>query len=251
MEVRPSERPFIRRIEDYITRVNVRGQWQLTDFLSPREQRLATSRARAAGMVVQGYGGYQEAERQRLLLMPGEWYPEAADFQITTLSIDAVQPLTHGALLGALLGTGVERRKVGDLAVDGERALCAVDPTIAGHVCRELHQAGRVSVHVEIVDQEVVWPKVVYTTATLSVASMRLDAVVAAACHWSRGTAQEAIQAGRVSVDHVATERADEPVEVGDVLSVRGFGRVRVFESVGLSKKGRIRLVVGILPSRR
>ncbi|WDL97432.1 YlmH family RNA-binding protein [Alicyclobacillus sp. ALC3] len=241
----------MRRIEDYITRVNARGQWQLTDFLSPREQTLATSRAEAAGMVVQGYGGYQDAERQRLLLMPGEWYPEAADFHITTLSIDADEPITHGALLGALLGSGIERRKVGDLAVDGERALCAVDRMIAEHVSRELHHAGRVAVHVEVVDSEVVWPKVVYNTATLSVASMRLDAVVAAACHWSRGTAQEVIQAGRVSVEHVATDRADEPVEVGDVLSVRGFGRVRVFESVGLSKKGRIRLVVGILPSRR
>lgn len=251
MEVRPSERPFIRRIEDYIERVNSRGQWQLTDFLSPREQGLAAGRARTAGIVAQGYGGYADAERQRLLLMPGEWYPEPADFQVATLSVRADESITHGALLGALLGTGVERRKVGDLAVDGERGLCAIDRMISAHVCQELHHAGRVAVAVEVVDREVVWPKVDYNTATLSVASMRLDAVVAAACHWSRGTAQEAIQAGRVSVDHVETDRPDESVEVGDVLSVRGFGRVRVFESAGVSKKGRLRLVVGVLPSRR
>lgn len=251
MDARPVERLFVRRVEDYVTRVNARGQWQLTDFLSPREQELAVGRAQAAELVAASYGGYDAAERHRLLLMPANWYPEAADFEIVTLSVLADESITHSAVLGALLGTGVERRKVGDVAVDGARALIALDRVISQHVCQELHQVGRVPVQVSAADEGVTWPAVVYDTVALSVASLRLDAVVAAACHWSRARAQGAIQAGRVSVDHVETNRPDESIEVGDVLSIRGFGRVRVFETAGVSKKGRIRLVVGILPSQR
>lgn len=245
--IRPAEHAFLRRVADWAGRVTARNQWQLTDFLTAREQQLATHAAKGAGLTVADWGGYEEAERRRLLLMPDTWNPTAEDFLVSTLQVTADGPLTHGALLGALLASGLERKKVGDLAVLANRALIAVDSSLTAHIISELRQAGRTSVQAHLAEELVQWPQVVYQPLTISVPSLRLDVVIAQACHLSRASAQATITAGRVSINHVSAVQPDEAVESGDTLSVRGFGRVRIYDQAGVSKKGRIRLAVGIL----
>ncbi|MDQ0190986.1 hypothetical protein JI721_00945 [Alicyclobacillus cycloheptanicus] len=248
--IREAERPFVRRAEDWAARVDARGSWVLTDFLSPREQMLALSVGRREGLFAAGWGGYEGAERQRMLLMPGDWQPQHADFQVAALVLEAQEPLAHGAVLGSLLGTGVDRRKVGDIAVLGAKAYVAVCRDLVPHLQAELRQVGRSSVSLTPVNEALAWPPTVYEPVVISVASLRLDTVVAQACHWSRGRAQAAVEAGQVSLNHTPCEHPDEVVQPGDTLSVRGFGRIRILQRLGTSKKERERLEVGVLRSR-
>lgn len=73
----------------------------------------------------------------------------------------------------------------------------------------------------------------------------RLDAVIAAGLQLSRGNTVDLIHAGRVKLKHVPTEKTDAKVSEGDVISVRGFGRLVVEEIGSPTRKGRlpIRLV--------
>ena len=79
-------------------------------------------------------------------------------------------------------------------------------------------------------------------TAALSftVKSLRLDAVTAALFGLSRTTAAEQIRMGLVSLNYAVCEKADAPVQEGDVLSLRGHGKGSVTALGGRSKKDRL-----------
>ena len=70
-------------------------------------------------------------------------------------------------------------------------------------------------------------------------ASLRLDAVLSAMLHVSRGTAAELIEAGRVEINHLPVEKPHTPVYEQDVFTVRGKGRFRLTALPGKSKKDR------------
>ena len=72
-----------------------------------------------------------------------------------------------------------------------------------------------------------------------TVSSLRLDAVLSAMLHVSRGTAAELIEAGRVEINHLPVEKPHAPVYEQDVFTVRGKGRFRLTALPGKSKKDR------------
>ena len=74
---------------------------------------------------------------------------------------------------------------------------------------------------------------------TATVSSLRLDAVLSAMLHVSRGTAAELIEAGRVEINHLPVEKPHAPVYEQDVFTVRGKGRFRLTALPGKSKKDR------------
>ena len=76
-----------------------------------------------------------------------------------------------------------------------------------------------------------------------TVASPRLDGVVAALCNLSRETAKEKIAAGEVEHNYETAARPDAAVAAGDVLSVRGVGKFEVESVSDPTKKGRFRLI--------
>ena len=75
-------------------------------------------------------------------------------------------------------------------------------------------------------------------------AALRLDAVAAAAFHLSRGKAADLISSGRLTLNYKECLKADRTVAAGDVLACRGLGKCVVKEVPGLSKKGRIMIVL-------
>lgn len=78
----------------------------------------------------------------------------------------------------------------------------------------------------------------------VTVPALRLDAVLAAGYRLSRAEAQKLIRAGLVKLDHVPELRADARVEAGSLLSARGYGRLRVDEVQGETRKGRVGLML-------
>ena len=75
-----------------------------------------------------------------------------------------------------------------------------------------------------------------------TVASMRLDAVLAAGFSISRGDAAEQISRGKVFINQAQQLRGDITVCEGDLISLRGEGRLRVESIDGETRKGRIAL---------
>ena len=97
----------------------------LTDFLSPpvlAEVQLILQNLTEIETLP--WGGYPQAERQRLALSRPDLPLDESQVELAALDIAGnflFDPASHRDFLGALLGTGIVREKVGDIIVLGER----------------------------------------------------------------------------------------------------------------------------------
>ncbi|WP_058301814.1 YlmH family RNA-binding protein [Gorillibacterium timonense] len=247
----PDERGFADKAEEWIERAAERHTVKVTDFLDPRQAEIVQSLAnRYSGQAALHFnGGYPEAERKRAVLVPDYRDPEAEDAGITILAVtsadDRIASLDHGDYMGALLGLGIKREKVGDFHVrpDGCHVLVAAE--IADFLNLQLRQVGRIHVLTDILPlNELQIVRTQLEEMTLSVASMRLDGIVSDVCRLSRAKAQLPIQAGRCRVNWKTEEDPSKPLKAGDTVSVQGFGRFRIL-SAEPTKKERFRVKVG------
>ena len=251
--VRPQERPFVRRVEDAMNQVSTSHTWYITDFLTPREQVLISSIVHSRGLTVAYSGGYDGSERQRALIMPDNWYPQSEDFAIVALSVvpfDGQVAFSHGEVMGSVLGTGIDRKVVGDIVIAKAQVYIFVKREMSNHLIDTLSHVGRSTVEVrQAAIVEGIEPPS-YEVNRISVASLRLDAVIAASCHISRDAAQTKVSKGQVKLNFIETDKPDESVAVGDLVSVHGFGRVEITNFIGESKKSRQLLEVHVMKSK-
>lgn len=214
-----------------------------TRFLEPPMEIACRAAANFAGCEVAFEGGYEGAERR----VAGFYADgtEALSFPIRRLRVDwnaRYGSPGHRDILGALMGLGVGRETLGDIALLREGALLFVHEDIADYVAANLESCGRVKVRVSPCGKEVAPPEPEGTLIYRTVPSERLDAVLSAAYDLSRQKAQEIIRAELVKVDHAVETRFDARLQEGSLVSARGLGRFRVQEVTGLTRKGRMGL---------
>ena len=77
-----------------------------------------------------------------------------------------------------------------------------------------------------------------------TVASLRLDAVRAAGFGLSRTKMVQLVDDQRTEVNWQMAKSASQAVKPGDVISVRGRGRIEIKEITGKSRKGRIGVLI-------
>ena len=218
-----------------------------TKFLDPAQGKLALVAARGHGADIRLWGGYEDAERRIVAFYVEEETEEPFEWPLCWLRIrwdGRYAAPGHRDLLGAMLGQGVARDNLGDLLVTEGAAYCAVSPAIAGYLVASLREAGRATVRCDVPEGHPHLPEPRLESRRCTVASLRLDAVLAAAWNLSRGEAAGMIAQGKVRVDHLPQERADARLSEGALVSVRGKGRFRLAEVGGATKKGRVGIVL-------
>lgn len=237
-----------------------------TDFLDPEYRPLAQSLlAGATGLLYRWEGGYAGASRCRLHIYPDylpeeELPPVLAALEATVGDAwrhdlpagggaeDVAGRPTAEAWRGGLLKAGVCEGKIGDLLLLNGGLTCqvVVVPDIVEQLRERWRRAGPFEVEVHPIDVEALSPpNQRRKEMRVSVASLRLDAVAALGFGHSRNRAVRDIRTARVKLNWVVEEDPAHPVRVGDVISIRGRGRVVVEGIEGASKKGRtvLRLV--------
>lgn len=243
------ERFLMRHVEDLARTAYSRGIARYSGFLSDREQDLARAALGRAG-VQEGFrfeGGWPEAERKVLCLEPEDCFGSVpvccVRLQCRALP-GAVLP-AHKDYLGSLMGLELRREALGDIVLPenepGTAYVFALEPA-ARLICRELFQAGRTELTTRRLEADEVpeFPVAERERRTATVSSLRLDAVLSAMLHCSRGVASELIEAGRVEINHLPQDKPHAAVYQDDVFTVRGKGRYRLTALPGKSKKERL-----------
>ncbi|MGE5605773.1 MAG: RNA-binding protein [Bacteroidota bacterium] len=221
-------------------------QW--TDFLEPpdREQVQAVlgwnQRVR-----FNSFGGYAKAERRRMVIYPDYYIVETIQPALSFLEINvkSPEPLSHRDYLGAILGLGLKREKLGDLLVAPDRCQLVIVPELVDFLRAHLQKVGNHQAELAEIDPEQLNPpeqreKVIRST----VASLRLDAIAGLGFGESRTKMVKEIRSERVKVNWKVVKNPDASLEPGAVISIRGRGRVIFKEITGTSKKGRIGVVL-------
>ncbi|WP_353626172.1 YlmH/Sll1252 family protein [Bacillus sp. JCM 19041] len=142
------------------------------------------------------------------------------------------------------MNTGLKREKFGDISVNDDSFSFACTKEAETFVRMSLEQVGKASVAFEQVETLNLENEQWHEIQSL-VSSMRLDSVIAALYGLSRSKAAEAIEKGIVKVNWRSVDNTAFRVNVGDYLSVRGSGRGKVLSQEGVTKKDKIRLLLG------
>ena len=256
---------FEARLEDAIRKCTS-GSVAHIPFLTMRQRRRAERILDAHGLrdSYWFWGGHVGAERACLFLLPDyltailpeddleryavlkEYLSEEMANAVMSISIkgSGFRKLTHRDYLGAILGLGIERDAIGDIAVQDEHSAILFCPrTLAGFLMGELTKVGADTVRCyECLLDETFTDGKKYRPISDTVASPRLDCVVAALCNLSREAAQSAVRSGLVEVDFEPEERVDTVLTPPITVSVRGYGRFVLRSFDGETRKGRLRL---------
>lgn len=247
------ERILLARVLDKLELAQGRGVPAHTPFLSLGEQASVTDLLRAWGSPRHLFwGGYSDSERQ-ICLFPADWQEEDdlladPDGPLTAIEakFPADAPLTHRDILGSLMGLGISRELIGDILLP-QPGLCqaVVLREAAPILLSQWENAGRYKVSLSEISLQQLTPRPAQVkTIRDTVATPRLDAVVAAGFSLSRSKAAALIAAGKVSLNHRECLKGDRQVAEGDTLTCRGLGKCVVKEVPGQSKKGRTMLVI-------
>lgn len=240
----------LKRLDELALRAGRSGRIQYTRFLEPSLKSAAEAAAgrRDAGVML--YGGYPDAERV-MAAFYGDAPPEPSDFPMRILRIEWNPKFAspgHRDLLGAVLGLGIEREAVGDIAMAEWRgAPCAclfASEEMADYIAANLDSAGRAAVKVRFAEE---LPRLLPPEGRelrVTVQNPRLDAVIAAGWHLSRAEAQRLVAAGLVKLNHEPNLRGDARIDAGDMISAKGHGRLKVVEVQGQSRRGRLALAL-------
>ncbi|MCF0156702.1 MAG: RNA-binding protein [Veillonella sp.] len=232
-----------RRMIDLAEQVMRGKPFRVTDFMSPAGLAIADAvRANYPGLKVESYGGYEGAERLRIAFVD-------QDFQGTvSMGIKALKVswdprfrlLTHRDVLGSLMGLGLERGKFGDVIMGQGGAQVLVDESVVDFVVQNFKKIAMVSVEATEIELSDIQPKEEKVKEVrTTVASLRLDAVASSGFSMSRTKLVEAVKAGLVQVNWQPAKGPSQEVAEGDIISLRGRGRMKIEEVTGMSKKGR------------
>lgn len=238
------EKLLIRRAHDKSELAEKRYCVTATGFLNEHEQELLSAEFEHQTSPAAVFsGGYSGADKQMLAFVPE--YTELDENEIMAVlkcSYYKDYELTHRDFLGALMGLGIERDTVGDILVDNNDhfAYIVVKKEMVPFLLEEFVSAGRARLSVtraELSELEKIIPETQIITDT--VASLRLDAVVASGFKLSRENANALIKSGNVYLDRRVCASPDKNVPDGALVNSKGYGKFKLHLSGNISKKGR------------
>ena len=251
-----SDRLLLARVEDAARLCRLKSTPRFVGFLDERQSVIALAAARAAaGHTGEGcrlFGGYPDAERTLLGFLP-DWCADLASeeaqalFPIAPVTLSwradrASRPLSHRDFLGTLMSLGIKRESVGDILVGEGKAVLFLLRDILSYVLSQLEKVGGARVTAaEGLPAEL--PGVhSFLEISDTVASPRLDAVIASLVRGSRGRAEELLAAGLVSLDGLPCDKSTRTVAEGVVIKIRGTGKFIIDALRDRTKKGRLML---------
>lgn len=190
-------------------------------------------------------GGYHAAEYKRLILWPDFLEAPIDNVSVVDIVYDPkFGSITHRDVLGATLGLGLKREVVGDILLEEGHVQIMTSENIAEFLNSHLIKIGRVSIHVKLDVDEMIDYEPAFKMSFTTVKSLRLDGVIASGYNISRSKAVDYIKAEKVKLNHNYILSSSKELNEGDLISVKGKGRIRLMSVNGLSKKERYKIEI-------
>ena len=229
-----------KRFEELARRADDRCYTTYTEFLNMEEQsELLSLRLNVPFRL---YGGYDGAER---CIAAFGYDCESALFPISYIKIEPsakkfADKLTHRDFLGSLMGLGLKREVLGDIIIADNTGFLMCLDSVTEYIAGNLDKVRHTSVKCTVVNE---LPGDVQNEPAEQqkiVASLRIDVLAAAVYDLSRSAVKELFTQRKVFVNSRLCENFSLVPKEGDIISVRGKGRLKLGETLGSTKKGRL-----------
>ncbi|QXM05846.1 RNA-binding protein [Crassaminicella indica] len=221
----------------------------ITDFYDPYQISLCIpvlNQIRDINYLVTG--GYETAERRVIIIYPEYMEIEEEDYPIGAIKISGKfmkDSLNHRDFLGAVLGLGLKREKIGDILVGDGQANIIAYKELCDYILLNLEKVSKYKVNIESISFNDLMKvekhfKIIYGT----VSSLRLDSILSAGFGESRNTISKLIHNNRVKVNFKPVNQPSYVLHEGDLISFKGRGRIILDQIGDKTKKDRYKVII-------
>lgn len=248
---------FEQHIVELSLRASRGGYPVFTDFLTTGEQAAAIAlnrkiRENAGDVCMEMWGGHFDCSHTVAGFFPIEYreYDKPSLFPVSCILIEPVnsryaETVSHRDYLGAVLSLGIGRQKIGDIRIDGQNAYLFCKEEITSFILEQLQTVRHTVVSCSLIENLEQIPEQQYKILARTVASPRLDNIVAAMAGVARGKAADLISQGKVIVDSSEQTSVSYSCKDGCVITVRGYGKFRLhIPDLSVTKKGKHKIQI-------
>ena len=217
----------------------------MTSFLDPRGQYILEVIVGSFEDMKVSYFGGQSAERKRAIIAPSYFEPTEDDFEEVLIQINYPEKfvsIQHQHVLGTLMSLGIEREQVGDIIV-GDTIQFVLTKQLESYIMMELTKIKGATVKLDSIPfKDMIQSKENWNIHHSTVSALRLDVVLKEMIRKSRSIAKQLIEKKRVKVNHTLIDSPDFQLQNNDLLSIQGFGRARIIDIGGKTKKEKVHI---------
>lgn len=214
------------------------------EFYGPNIWSLICSLSSQFNINIHNNGIFEEAERRMLCFTQDE----SVEFPVILVKIQNksnFHTLKHKDYLGAVMSLGIKREKFGDFVVDGDCCYIALCQDVKDYILFNLTNIGKCPCSIEFLEKLYDFKASHnFQTEIVNVSSMRIDCIAAALCNVSRNESESLIRQGKVLINYSIVSDKDETVRENSVITIRGFGKYKLIENIGLTSKGRNKIKI-------
>jgi len=244
--------PFIDKGLEWLRQVDEHYAPILSPFINPHQVFILETLGNNRGIKTFSSTSHVPSEYARVILAPDYFTPSLEDFEMVLLEIkypSKFQQLTHSKILGTVLNRlGIDRKLFGDILVTEEKAQIIVDQRFITLFQDGIQKISKLPVSlVERPFSDRIESKDEYQEKEVLVSSLRLDAFLSSILKLSRSQAAALVEKKLVQVNYHIVEKSDYQVKIGDLISVRRFGRIVLLKENGQTKKDKKKLTVQLL----
>lgn len=248
---KPDEKLMYHKVLDQVFLCSNDHRPRFSGFMNvPFAQRFLTSlREEWRDFNFEIHGGIEGTERVKIGISPDYLTLEPEDYPITALEIkhNKFKEVRHKDILGSVLGLGVDRGKIGDVLMYEKHSVIFLDEDMEDFVRTHLEYIGSGKVTVKAVTDlnSLFMPLGQYQRMQMSLDEPRLSEVVARGFKCARGEVSKLMTGKKVFINW-EIQTKDKMLVEGDIITVRGYGRI-VLEELDLAhRKGGIALTLNV-----
>lgn len=241
---------LVNRFHDLAYRADVTGSVTFSNFLNLNEISILSEEKNRLEASYELFGGFSNAERQIACFQSDAfslYSNQKPVFPIHCIELSYAnkkyaEALTHRDVLGSLMNLGIERDLLGDIIFYKDNIYVFALQTAADLILSDLYKIRHTQIRANEVPLEDFSYEPSYKEEMVQIASNRLDAFIAAVCKYSRQKASEYILSEKVFINGKLTTNHNTKINIDDVISLRGFGKLRIESMPGMTKKGKMRV---------
>lgn len=243
---------FVQHVQDLYNRTFYGGYPTFTEFLTTGElSSLLENKKLFSSVKLCFWGGHEDCDRKIAGFFPPDFVGDYKDeFPVCCICVMPVHQkytdnLSHRDYLGAILNLGISRSTIGDIRICEKKAYIFCLKELKEFILSNLCQVKHTTIVCQEVDKPDEIPARQFEVFKHTVASVRLDNVVATMIHSSRTKANELITQGKVFVNSEEKTSNSYRCLNNSIFSIRGFGKYRlVFDEGDITKKGKQKITI-------
>lgn len=188
----------------------------------------------------------EEAEKKILAVCPKDFDETYIYFPVKFFKIIKKSKfinLEHKHYLGNILSLGIKREVLGDLVVKDDICYGIILENMFEFLKDNISKVNSSPVEIVEIDETEV-PKTEFKDLNINLSSLRLDSLVAELTNLSRNASVSYIDLGNVQVNYELIREKNYRVDVGDIIIIKKYGKFKIDEEKGLTKKDKIKINV-------